>query len=93
VKNDQPVMLVKNGSFGIDLDALAGHLGMTVRELKDSMQMLSLSYIMDEADRLNSGEHFDKKTKLFPYPPPMDRHVIAAAKSMFRTTTQSIEEV
>lgn len=88
----KPVICVRDGTLGIDIDALADHLGMTVRELKDSMQLLALNCIVDEAERLNSCEHFDKKTKLFPYPPAMDKHVISAAKSMLRRATKSTEE-
>lgn len=87
----KPVICVRSGTLGIDIDALADHLGMTSRELKNSMQLLALNYMVNEAERLNSGEHFQKKTKIFPYPPIMDRHVISAAKSMLKPTTETKE--
>ncbi len=85
------VLKSQNGRIAVDLDELAHRLSMSTAELKEAMQLLALSHLMNEADRLNGIEQWDKKTKAYPYPPMRDSHVIAASKSMLhRPVSESI---
>lgn len=60
------IIKVHNGGIAIDIDVLAEQLLMSTAELKEAMQLLALSHLMKEADRLNAGEQWDKGMKTFP---------------------------
>ncbi|MDG6754556.1 hypothetical protein QCF19_14365, partial [Staphylococcus aureus] len=56
----------------IDLQAIAGSLGVTTVFLQDRLMRLGLAQVMNEADRLAHAEEFDKpdpKTLASLYPP------------------------
>lgn len=71
------------GNMVVDIDVFAERLSMSTSDLKNSMQLLALQELLNEAGRLNAGEHFDKKSKIFPRPPIQDSHLVAAAKGFF----------
>lgn len=81
------IVTIKNGAITVDIDLFAERLCVSTKELKKSMELLALKYILNEAERLNSSEHFNKKTKTFPYPPMRDTHLIKAGKEMLDLAT------
>jgi hypothetical protein len=83
------IINVRDGVLGVDIDALAGHLGVSTSDLKQSMQLLALQYVVNEAERLNAGEQFDKKSKIFPRPPIRDTHLITATRSMLNLNLET----
>jgi hypothetical protein len=77
------------GTTQVDIDLLADKLSMSTSDIKKAMQLFALQSLLNEAERLNASEQFDKQKKVFPCPPIKDSHLVAAAKSMLQPTISS----
>jgi transcription initiation factor IIE alpha subunit len=77
-----PIINVTKNTLEIDIDALAEHLGINASELRQSMQLLGLNQIINEAKRLNADQYHSREYQIFPRIPIKDSHLIEAASKL-----------